>query len=61
MTFENKAPEALEDNQALTDNTADNAATQLVPTFKALPKFLLATDDELQPEFTHTPRPKQSS
>lgn len=61
MTDENKAPEADEGNQTLTDNTADSAATQLTRTFKALPKILLASEDELQPEFTHTPRPKHSS
>ena len=70
MTFENKAPKAFDEaqlideadvNQAITDNTTDKASTQPITTFKALPKFLLTTDDELQPEFTHTPRPKHST
>jgi hypothetical protein len=49
---------AADTTETLSDDEA--VATELKPKFQALPMCLRNSDDELQPEFTHTPRPKQA-
>jgi len=49
---------AVDTTESLSEDEA--VATELKPKFLAIPLCLRSSEEELQPEFTHTPRPKQA-